>query len=171
MSQPAISVSLAGLPKPNGARARSAACAAAIATSAHAISAPPLSRDLDIAHFARRFDRPGLDGIVVIDRACATDRAQFAIRRLHITRLVDHAGLQQRRCAVPDPITAKTRQRLAMHRLLQPRGAPVAATVGGDVDAAYAAPARPCQTADLVVPAVEDHLPARRRCDDALGFL
>src|SRR5512134_3954669 len=127
MSQPAISCALAGLPNPYRAFAGAAANDTSVALAAIAIAATRpqstrcASRDLDIAHLARRIDAPRLDRVVVIDRTRAAHRAKLAVGRLHVTRVVDDARLQQRGTAVPVPVDAKAGKRLRMHRLLELR--------------------------------------------------
>src|SRR5450755_1090513 len=117
MSQPAISAGVAALPK-SKCRSRGSFGAPA---AMHAIAANAANKqfarnslrcDLNIADFAACRDAPGLDGIVMVDRARAAHLAQLAVGRLHVTRFVDHPRLQQRRAAVPVPVEPEARQRL-----------------------------------------------------------
>ena len=139
MSQPAIS-----LRRSPACRSRTAASAPRPACDAAASSAARRARRPARALRAtwtlltspRRVDAPRLDRVVVIDRARAAHRAQLRgssaarSRSRRSTRDCSSAG-----AAVPGPVDAKARQRLGQHRLLQPRGAPVAPAVGRDVDA------------------------------------
>src|ERR1041385_3974147 len=120
MSQPAICAGVPGLPKPYCSGAASAGTAAASSIAL---------KNLDIAHFAARLDAPGLDRVVVVDGARSAHFAQLADRRLHVARVVHRPRLQERSLAVPGPVDAETRERLAQHGRLQPRAAPVAAAV------------------------------------------
>ncbi len=107
----------------------------------------------------------------MVDRARAAHGAKLPDHRLHVAGVVDGARGEQRRAAVPVPVDAKARQRVRVDRLLQRRRAPVAAAVGRHVDALHFAAAGPRETVDLVIAAVEDHLSARRRRDDALRLV
>src|SRR4029079_548840 len=170
MSQPAISCVVAGLPKPNCSGA--AAIAISDAPTVNAKATPSdRSKHLDIADLAGRIDAPCLDGVVVINRAGAAHGAQLPDGRLHVASLVDHARLRRRRAAIPRPIDAKARERLGQHRLRKARRAPVAATVGRDIDPLDLSASRPWEPGDFVITPVEQHLPAGGRRDDALRFV
>src|SRR5688572_14245666 len=172
MSQAAISAADAGLPKPKrGDASWRAGCAVTAAANMEPIATTTHLDHVHIAHVTGRVHAPGLDGVVVIDRARAADFAQLAVRRLDVAGLVDDTALQQSRAAVPLPVDAKPRECLRVHGSLQARGSPVAAAVGGNVDAPDLAASRPGQAGDLVESAIEDHLSAGRRGDDALRLL
>src|SRR5258705_8743446 len=135
MSHPAISLAVADLPKPKPRDWVPAPRTSAIATAAASMTAHPaqrLRRDLNIAHFAGDVDGPRLDCVVVIDRSCATHRAQLWVGRLDIAGFVDHAGLQQGRAALPIPVQTKARECPGQHWLLEARGVPVSTAVGRD---------------------------------------
>src|SRR5262245_35115708 len=135
MFQPAISRPVAGLPKPK--------CSGAATPAMGSSQRSATLQDLNIADFAGRVHAPGLDRVVVIDRARATHRAKLADSRLHVAGFVDGTRLQERGPAVPRPVEAKTRERLRQHRLLQLCVAPVAPPVRGDVDPTDPAASRP----------------------------
>src|SRR6266545_1548652 len=97
-------------------------------------TAKQILRELYIEDASVGFDLPGLDRVVVIDRVRAALLSQLRNRRLHVTGLVDDAGCDQRRAAVPAPGQGELCECLRQHRLVQPRALPVAAAVHGDVD-------------------------------------
>src|SRR5262245_29864080 len=68
--------------------------------------------DLDIGDLPGGRHLPGLNRIVVVDRSRAANLAKLANRRLHVTRVVPAATLQQRRRAVPYPVRPEAGQRL-----------------------------------------------------------
>src|SRR3954466_3706429 len=101
MSQPAICAGGPVRPYPN--EPGSAALARLPAAITIATRAKQILRELYIEDASVRLDLPGLDRIVVIDRVRAALLSQLRNGRLHVTALVDDAGGEQRRGAVPAP--------------------------------------------------------------------
>src|SRR5688500_7375953 len=86
MSHAASSPAVAARPMPG----YDGPCAPAAATLArHSASAAARLRQLHIADLAALLNPPGLDRVVVIDRARAAHCAQLAIGRLHVAAVVD----------------------------------------------------------------------------------
>src|SRR5678815_5524888 len=120
MSHAAISPGVAGLPNPKRSAAAVAPCTASRVASASAAAAPRArSEDLQIGDGAGRVDAPGLDRVVVIDRARAAYRAQLPDRRLDEAGVVLDPRLQQRRTAVPLPVEREAGQGLGLDGRLQ----------------------------------------------------
>src|SRR6476660_1416705 len=148
MSQPAICAGVAKLPYPN--EPGSAAPARPPAVSRMAMIGKPTLRELYIEHVSVGLDLPGLDRIVVIDRVRATLCSQLCDGRLHVAGLIDDAGCDQRRTAVPAPGHGELCECFRQHRLMQPRGLPVDAAVRGDIDTPDLAVAGPRQSPDFI---------------------
>src|SRR5690349_652533 len=140
---PAVECTAMGLPfMPAQPRAASATVTAA---------ARSLSLADCIAHLPGLVDRPRLDRVVVLHEA--DDRArllQVRDARLHVAVVVHGAAHQHRRPSVPVPADLEAREALVHDRLLDHRLAPVLAAVGGHVDRADLARARPRKPGDLV---------------------
>src|SRR5689334_7999222 len=83
MSQPAISAGVAALPKPKVPAACTAGVPASTTASIAIAARRHASEHLDIAHFSGLVDAPGLDRVVVIDRAAAAHGTELTDRRLH----------------------------------------------------------------------------------------
>src|SRR5687768_2739496 len=132
MSQALISAGVAGRPTPGYFDwAKENIGSNAIRTRARG---RPLV-NLDIRHLPALGHAPRLDGVVVVDRARASHRAQLVDLGLHVAGLVDRARLQHRGAAVPDPAHIEAREALGLRRALEPRRRPVATAVERNVDA------------------------------------
>src|SRR5260370_15395334 len=155
---------LAAVPPPMLAQPQTAAAAAVDAASS-------LSLADDIAHLPFRVDRPGLNGVVVLDEA--HDRAHLLDvlhAGLYVARAVDGTAHQHRGTAVPVPADLEPRQALVHDRLFEHCLAPVLAPVDRYVDRADLAHARPGEPGDLVETRAPELLAARRRRNDGLAF-
>src|SRR5690625_900615 len=169
MSQAAISAGVAARPSPSSAWSGGTAdSGSARARAAVAIAALV---HLDIGHLPAFGDAPGLDGVIVIDRARAAHFAQLPITRLHIAGAVDGATLQDAGRSVPHPVDIETRQTFIEHRTFKPRPLPAAPAVKGNIDLRDPATAGPGQTADIIEALIQQDLPARRRGDHRLALL
>src|SRR5882724_8003049 len=148
MSMRAISSGVAGRPNFGGA---GAAADAALATSITTVAIDAMRLDIDIAHLSVAGDAPALDGaeMEVLPRRILRD--PIGVRLLNDALLVRGAAHQRRRTAAPHPWKAETRQRLGQHRTGEGRFRPALAAIGGDVDPAHAAQARPGKPGDLVI--------------------
>src|SRR5438034_107419 len=155
MSHAAISSGVIGLPR-SGPAAK-----ALVVASASAASAAPSSR-VDMLHLPVAVDSPARGTVVVLadERgdgpnvlALATLGHDLRARRLHVSRLVPRAALQDRRAAVPAPWNAEAGERLGEHGLLQCSFCPTPAAVGGNHHPGDAAVARISDAGDLVEPA------------------
>src|SRR5260370_14989745 len=118
--------------------------------------------ELTIEHAPVRLGLPRLDRIVVIDRIQSAARSQLRDRRLHVPGLIDHAGFEQRRLAIPAPRQREFGQRFRQHRLLQPPALPIYAAIGGDAGAPYRAVSRPRHTANITEGAASERRSAVR---------
>src|SRR5205807_10625372 len=114
---------------------------------ASAASAATSSR-VDMLHLAAAVDSPARRPVVVLadERgdgpnvlALATLANDLRARRLHVSRLVPRAALQDRGTAVPAPWNAEAGECLGEHRLLEHGLRPAAAAVGGNHHAGDAA--------------------------------
>src|SRR6218665_2976913 len=173
MSQALTSAGVAVRPMPGNLSAAATGSAARhdVTSTAPSAAARAPSRQLNILHLAALLHEPGLDRVVVIDRAPAAHRAQLGIGRLHMAGLVGGAAHHQGRLAVPGPGQVEAAQAAVEHRRLEPCGLPVAAAVDRDVDLPDLAAARPGQAADVVEALVEQHLAAAGRGHHALDLL
>src|SRR5829696_6197021 len=168
MSHPAICAGAATRPYPN--EPGSAAPAKPTAARRMAATARQILRELYIEDAPVRFDLPGLDRIVVIDRVRAALLPQLRNRRLHITGLVDDAGGDQRRAAVPAPGQSEFCECLRQHRLVQPCGLPADPAIRGDIDAFDPAVAGPGEPPDLIEAGPIERLFRAGKGDDRFGI-
>ena len=100
MSQALTSAGVALRPMPSKRACENAKAGASI-NAASSANPGNRSRKLDIPDLPAWLNEPGLDRVVVIDAARATNLTQLGIGRLDMPRLVHRAAHQQRRFAVP----------------------------------------------------------------------
>src|SRR5699024_489260 len=159
ISQASISESVAGRPRSNPVSA-TAVGAARLPASASAAASRLRLLHMYIGDLPAFVDLPGLNGVIVIDRARTPDFAQLTIARLHKPGTVHGPALQDNRRAIPDPIDVEACQAFVEYRGFKPCSTPVLAAVKRDIHLLDVSPAGPGQAADVIKALGKQCLPA-----------
>src|SRR5436189_6321442 len=125
MFQPSISAGAAARPMPYVL----CACAGTAHASAKAANSAMQNSRIGIGHLAISRNAPGPDRIVVVKGIFAANCDKFSQRRLHVTRFINGAALNDGRLAIPMPRKPEPGQRPRQHRFLELRLLPTLAVL------------------------------------------